>query len=107
MADELDESICGGCGPRPEDLVEELTYIGNLLRHPGPEYDVRDLCRKAADHIVLLEDLLNVWRLGAGVSPSDSSGRTDNHPLDEKVRWECRCSELPEIPLPSTDSKET
>lgn len=28
-----------------------------------------------------------------------SRPRDDNHPLDQKVRWECRCSELPEISL--------
>lgn len=28
-----------------------------------------------------------------------SRGRTDKHPTEPKVRWECRCSELPEIDL--------
>lgn len=29
-----------------------------------------------------------------------SRGRTDKHPTDRKVRWECRCSELPDLTCP-------
>ena len=63
--------------------------------------------RKAMTYILVSEPgtslLAAGWRPVAvtdgGSWSRPSRGRTDKHPLDAKVRWECRCSELPTLDL--------
>src|ERR1700682_392696 len=47
-----------------------------------------------------------VARTDGGSWSRPSRHREDDHPLDPKVRWECPCSELPEMKLPLSIAEE-
>lgn len=63
--------------------------------------------RKAMTYILLSEPGTSLraagWKpvavSGGGSWSRPSRGRTDKHPTEPKVRWECKCSELPEVEL--------
>ena len=63
--------------------------------------------RKACTYILISEPGTSLRAAGwkpvaiteGGSWDRPSRARTDKHPTEQKIRWECRCSELPEIDL--------